>query len=238
MINKCKWRNGGLRCSFANEIFLELSVIRGTADQSFSSQPQDGKLNIPTLKTSCGSFSPVGVQTVFHVFFFSGERLIYFGLIWHVLMYHCSLECHWNPGLPSDFVLSSITIWGFCLPPSFLCPLGLCPNINYCCHIRRSCTKYVQNACGANYKDSYCIFFAVLILTIKESTYALPQTIGALAGCQLMMLSSRWYFSASIQPPDIENHYIPTSLHFSEGIVFQALCSLLVMYDIRRNVSQ
>lgn len=107
-------------------------------------------------------------------FFFSGERLIYFGLIWHVLMYHCSLECHWNPGLPSDFVLSSITIWGFCLPPSFLCPLGLCPNINYCCHIRRSCTKYVQNACGANYKDSYCFFFAVLILTIKDSTYALP----------------------------------------------------------------
>lgn len=50
-------------------------MIRGTADQSFSSQPQDGKLNIPTLKTSCGSFSLVGVQTVFHVFFFFWRKI-------------------------------------------------------------------------------------------------------------------------------------------------------------------
>lgn len=93
MINKCKWRNGGLRCSFANEIFLELSVIRGTADQSFSSQPQDGKLNIPTLKTSCGSFSLVGVQTVFHVFFFFLEK------DWYILgwsdMFWC-ITAVWN----------------------------------------------------------------------------------------------------------------------------------------------
>lgn len=43
-------------------------MIWGTADQSFSHQPQDGKLNILTLKTFCGFFSLVGVQIVFHVF--------------------------------------------------------------------------------------------------------------------------------------------------------------------------
>lgn len=106
-------------------------------------------------------------------FMFSGGRLMYFGLIWHILIYHCSLECHCEilTYCQISFHLQLLSSVSVC--PFFLCTLSLCPDINFCCYIRRSFTKYIQNTCSANYKDSYCIFFVVLILFTKDSTRGL-----------------------------------------------------------------